>query len=193
MKMLETFYFDRTQYQYNISHKNFSYTTLAKEIYKKRANRLTSTMHTGMNIVAIPFTGGFSGISAILTCRNVSVESQKLSMLEVEWARRGQTMLPHRTITDVIHITIAVGTSLLTIGIDVLGMSDCVMDQFIEGTPVVFDLDGHLISEALQTAAAHRRSGDAVDQGVSSLGGWTTNQVVMNESKAVQHIPSGDS
>ncbi|KAF8192187.1 hypothetical protein BJ912DRAFT_963222, partial [Pholiota molesta] len=124
------FPFDEDEYLNTISGKYFSHTALAKEIYRKRAKRLSAKVHTGMGILAATLTGGAALVGTAIAGRNISVESQKLEMLEAEWARRGQPMLPKSKFKDkIIPITIAVGTSLFAVGIDI-ALSGASPDQF---------------------------------------------------------------
>jgi hypothetical protein len=191
MKLLETLHFSENNYQQTISRKYFSYTTLAKEIYRKRANETTAKTRLAMSIATVHLTGGLSFLSAAANCRNMSVEARKLKVLEVEWARRGQCRLPERSIRDqIILISIAIGTSAITIGIDI-GLSGIapVPDVFHHATPMF--LNGHLVSEALCTHIALQQLevqgvNEVLDEAVERVGEHLTSQVVSRDSASAQ-------
>jgi hypothetical protein len=167
MKIKETFHFDKREYVNTISGKNFTYTELAKEIYRKRAKKLSAKTKTGIGILAATATGGASLVGSALAGRNMSVESQKLKMLEAEWARRGQPKLPKSKLKDrIIPITIAVGTSLFAIGIDI-ALSGASPDQLYQFTPNA-DLNEFIISKNYQL----------MDQALSSAGNFVQGKVV---------------
>lgn len=153
MKPKETFYFDEAKYKEDIADRYFSYTALAREIYNKRANRLSSNVRLGMSLVAVPFTG-VSAVGTLMCGRNINVESRKLMLLEVEWARRGQTRLPERSWREkIVPVTITIGACTFMIGVDVaLGSLLPSPDVFFQPTPPI-DLDGLLISEFAPKAA----------------------------------------
>jgi hypothetical protein len=167
MKIKETFHFDEDEYLNTISGKYFSHTALAKEIYRKRAKRLSAKVHTGMGILAATLTGGAALVGTAIAGRNISVESQKLEMLEAEWARRGQPKLPKSKFKDkIIPITIAVGTSLFAVGIDI-ALSGASPDQFYQFTPDA-DLNGYIVSSYYTI----------VDKGLGSAGNYVQGKVV---------------
>lgn len=169
MKPEEAFkHFDETKYIERIANRHFSYTTLAREIYKKRTSRLSSKVKLGMSIVAIPFTG-VAVVGTALSGRNIHVESHKLELLELEWARRGQTRLPERSWREkVVPISITVGACAFMIGIDV-GLSHLMPspDVFYQQFPPT-DLEGFLISEFVPKA---------VENAVSQVAEFATDEI----------------
>ncbi|KAF9479928.1 hypothetical protein BDN70DRAFT_894543 [Pholiota conissans] len=167
MKPTETFHFDEEEYLNTISNKYFSHTALAKEIYRKRAKKLSSKVRTGVGILAATVTGGASLVGAALSARNMSVENQKLDLLEAEWRRRRHPPLPKNSLKDkIIPITIAVGTSLFAVGIDV-ALSGASPDQFYQLIPNTA-VNDFVISEYYTV----------VDKGLSSAGNFVSKQVV---------------
>lgn len=133
MKFKETLHF--SQKKYREEQRSKSHVEIAQAIYRKRSKRLTSKVSTGVSVAAAVVTGGHSLVASAISGRNISVESQKLEILEEEWANRGQPRLPESTARDkIIPVTIAFGASLFTVGLDV-ALAGASPDQFFQLTP----------------------------------------------------------
>ncbi|KAF9479929.1 hypothetical protein BDN70DRAFT_920900 [Pholiota conissans] len=170
MKLKETFYFNKDDYRSTIAKKDFSHTDLAKEIYRKRAKKLSAKVRAGVSLAAATVTGGASLLSSAHSARNISVENQKLKLLEEEWRRRGQPELPKSKLKDkIIPITIAAGTSLFTVGIDI-ALSGASPDQFYQVMPNMDPaVNEYIISHAYYPV---------VESALGSTGGYVTGKVV---------------
>lgn len=135
MKFTESLHFSQKKYREDLRTKNLSHIALAKEIYRKRSKRLSSKVSAGAGVAAAFVTGGHSLVASAYSGRNISVESQKLAILEEEWAHRGHPPLAESTLRDkVIPITVAFGASLFTLGLDV-ALAAAGPDQFFQLTP----------------------------------------------------------
>ncbi|KAF5309218.1 hypothetical protein D9619_012737 [Psilocybe cf. subviscida] len=133
MKFKETLHFSEKKYREEQRSK--SHVEIAQAIYRKRSKRLTSKVSTGVSVAAAVVTGGHSLIASAISGRNISVESQKLEILEEEWTNRGHPPLPKSTARDkIIPITVAFGASLFTVGLDV-ALAGASPDQFFQLTP----------------------------------------------------------
>lgn len=109
---------DVDEYRWKI--RLYSNEKLQKNIYKKRANKLSGKIHFCVSAVASPLTGGGAVIPLLANGNGISVTSQKLNMLEVEWAGRGFPALPHRVLKDCFFTaTIAGATSVFAASIGI--------------------------------------------------------------------------
>ncbi|KAF9478933.1 hypothetical protein BDN70DRAFT_895313 [Pholiota conissans] len=157
MKMEEAFHFNTDQYKKALTSPTFSHTRLAKAIYRKRANQTSSKTHAVVSFLASPLTGGASLLPMSISLRNAAVSAQKLLLLEQEWTRRGHPRLPPppSACARVVPVVIAVGTSLITVGIDV-GVADHVLGASVGGVltpdPVLgglVDANGYAIFDSV--------------------------------------------
>ncbi|KAF8657836.1 hypothetical protein AX16_002152 [Volvariella volvacea WC 439] len=117
MKPREIFEFDKYAYQDKIL-RNYNYYHLAHKIYSKRRAVVGSGVAVGSSIISTSFSGGASLISSAWSLRSLSVERQKLELLEQEWARRGQLPLRERKRDMIIPIILNTIMGLFMFNVD---------------------------------------------------------------------------
>lgn len=167
MKIKEgLFGFSSSDYSEKISRREYSYSELATNIYRKRRAIATSKVSTASGVAAAHVTGGMSLVGSAWSGRNISVEKQKLALLEDEWARRGQTRLPKRTVKDmVIPVVIAGAIGVFTFSVD-LGIANATAtaaQAAAMGIPG-FEFHGHLVgAEYTSIEKGAGKLGDAVN------------------------------
>lgn len=157
MRTFETFHFNEKKYRKRLAKKKFSDERLATEIYKKRAKRLTSAVRVAVGAVSAFFTAGGSLVAAAIAARNISVQSQKLKVLEGEWAGRGHPELPERMLKDkIIPAVVTAATGTLAVGIDakIMNMGAGLISNMIPDTAVADILASSATNAALQQGAA---------------------------------------
>ena len=158
MKLSEGFLgFDKEAYRTKIHARDYSYAKLATNIYKKRrAIAISATSAVG-SVAAAHVTGGTSLIGTAWSVRNISVERQKLKLLEGEWkTNRKQSPLKHRMAKDLVIPIIITGTIsafAFTIDLALENIYQEAPETVIMGIPDSV-LDGHLVG-AYYTVIEH--------------------------------------
>ena len=157
MRTLETFHFSENKYRKRVTKKKFDDERLANEIYKKRAKRVTSSVRVAVGAVAAFFTAGGSLVAAAIAGRNISVQSQKLKVLEGEWAGRGHPELPERLIKDVIipaALTVATGTIVVGMDAKIASVGAGLISNMVPDTAVADIVASTVANTASQQGAA---------------------------------------
>lgn len=136
MKFTESMYFNKSKYREKISDRHsYSDEKLANEIYSKRAKRLSAKVRVGVGAAAATVTGGSTLVAAAFSGRNVSVEGQKLKLLEEEWQNRGYERLQKRKFKDkIVPMVITAATSGFAAGMDAV-FAVASPDQFAQIIP----------------------------------------------------------
>ncbi|KAJ8507398.1 hypothetical protein ONZ45_g10232 [Pleurotus djamor] len=114
-KLIENARFDSAAYEAKISNPAYTLKELALNIYRKRRAITTAKVQVAGGVVMAPVTVGLSLIGSAVGLRTLDVEEQKLHLLQVQWACRGQHPLPTRYIKDTL-IPIVITTSLGLLG-----------------------------------------------------------------------------
>ncbi|KJA17976.1 hypothetical protein HYPSUDRAFT_45689 [Hypholoma sublateritium FD-334 SS-4] len=168
MKFCEIAHFSKDKYRQHIADKNLSDQELGTEIYKKRSKRLSSKVRVGVGAAAAHLTGGGTLVSAAFAGRNISVESQKLELLEEEWAVRGYAPLPERRLKDkIVPVLLTAATSTFAAGMDV-AFAMASPDQFAQIIPNT-EVNDFLISNVYY---------GGLEQGATSVKNTVVNKVV---------------
>ncbi|KJA17975.1 hypothetical protein HYPSUDRAFT_45688 [Hypholoma sublateritium FD-334 SS-4] len=157
MRTIETFHFSEKKYRKRLAKKKFDDERLATEIYKKRAKRLTSSVRVAVGAVSAFLTAGGSLVAAAIAARNISVQSQKLKVLEGEWVGRGHPELPERVLKDkIIPAVVTAATGTLAVGIDakIVSTGAGLISNMISDTEVADVLASTATNTALQQVAA---------------------------------------
>ena len=108
MRLSEAVGFDTQEYTNKLFTRNND--DLAEHIYKKRRAIASSTTSAVAGVAAAHVSAGASLVGTAWSARNVSVECQKLGLLEDEWARRGLIALAARPFVDAIIPAAIAGT-----------------------------------------------------------------------------------
>ncbi len=155
MKWPETIHFNERDYRRKIRKPDYTHYELVSNIYRKRRNIASSTTSMVTSVATAPVAGiGVVGLA--WSARNMSVDAQKLRLLEKEWARRGQKPLPKRPIKDTlipVLMTTAVGIFAPFVDIG--------MDKVEE---MAWDVSQEVTDLAMGTYA------DCVESGIISVG-----------------------
>jgi len=113
--------FDDNAYMKKIhGRNNYSDQLLQENIYKKRRMINSSKTSAAAGAACAHISGGMSLLGTAWSVRTLSVEKQKLKLLEEEWERRGSDKLKKRFVKDTllpVATSAAIGT--LTYGADV--------------------------------------------------------------------------
>lgn len=139
--------FSSNKYREKISSPDYSYAELATNIYKKRRSIVSSKTSAVTGVATAHVSGGTSLIGSAWAGRNISVEKQKLELLEEEWERRGQDPLPKRKLTDVIIpilITGAMGVFAFNVDLGIANATHTAATAAAMGVPG-YDFNGHAV------------------------------------------------
>ena len=176
MKLSEIAHFSEDKYREHIADKYSNDQDLGTEIYKKRAKRLSSKVRVGVGAAAAPLTGGGTLVSAAFSGRNISVESQKLELLEEEWANRGYAPLPERRLKDkIVPVLLTAATSTFAAGMDAV-FAVASPDQFAQLVPNT-EINDFLISNVYY---------GGLEQGATSVKNAVVNKVVAARPEDMQ-------
>lgn len=149
MKLLsgEILNFDSSEYRKKIRQYDYSYHQLATNIYCKRRAIASSKTSVVGTVLCAGVTGGMSIFGTALAGRNISIEKQKLELLEKEWARRGAPPLPKRHIKDmVIPVVLSSAISMFTFTVD-LGIANTAANAALAAQMGIAgaEFHGHLV------------------------------------------------
>jgi len=126
MQLKDTLHFDATSYEREIREKGYTFGELARDIYIKRRQIVSSEVTVVTGLACVHVSGGTSLLGSAYAARNVNVEERKLALLEHLWKSTGMNPLPPRNITDtVIPVAISTAIGAFTFSID-LGISNAV-------------------------------------------------------------------
>lgn len=100
MAIGELFEFDSDAYKRKISSPFYADAELAANIIRKRRNRNGAACGVCSSVGVAFVTFGASAITGAASCRSYGVASQKLDILEAEWAHRGHAKMPVSTMRD---------------------------------------------------------------------------------------------
>lgn len=139
--------FSSSSYCDKISAREYSYAELAKNIYKKRRAINVAKTSAVSSAAAAHVTGGTSLLGTGWSMRTVSVEKQKLGLLEEEWERRGQDPLPKRKLKDLwipVIITGAIGAFTFSVDLAISNATQTAAEAAAMGIPG-YEFNGHLV------------------------------------------------
>ena len=126
MRIQDALHFNATSYNKRIREKDYTFGELARAIYIKRRHIASSTASAAAGVACAHVSGGMSLVGSAYAGRNISVEKQKLTVLENLWKCTGMAPLPHRHIKDtVIPVVITTAIGVFTFSVD-LGLSNAV-------------------------------------------------------------------
>lgn len=146
MRPGEALNFNSSDYARHIREENYTLAKLAHNIYSKRRSIAASAASTVTSVAAAHVSGGMSLFGAMWSGRNISVEKQKLAVLEQFWASNGQSPLPHRHFKDTV-IPVVVATAIGAFAFDLdLAIADggCATSMQLGG--YMLPVSSHLIS-----------------------------------------------
>lgn len=120
MRFSDILHFSESDYYERIREKGYSAYGLAREIYTKRRKANGAKGAVVSSVVCAHVTGGLSLLGGAYAGRNLSVEHQKLKLLEQMWGEcTGGHELPHRHFRDtIIPIVISTALCYLTFTVD---------------------------------------------------------------------------
>ncbi|KAF7974354.1 hypothetical protein HWV62_12304 [Athelia sp. TMB] len=119
MRLKEILNFSSSDYEDRIRGKNYTFGELARDIYIKRRAIASSKASAVTSAAAVHVTGGTSLFGTAYAGRNISVEKQKLALLERFWEDSGAAPLPRRHIKDtVIPIALATAVGVFAFSVD---------------------------------------------------------------------------
>ena len=148
MKLRESLLgFNNSHYREKISDREYSYATLARNIYRKRRAIGTSKKSALTGAAAVHVTGGMSLVGAAWSARNIAVEKNKLQLLEEEWLRRGQKKLRDlKTAKNTVNlrITSTAGAVAFTVDFANPHATEEGAQEAAFGTPE-YEFNGHLV------------------------------------------------
>ena len=158
--------FSSSKYREKISRKEYSYAELATNIYKKRRAIVSAKTSAVSSAAAAHVTGGASLFGTGLSMRSLSVEKQKLELLEEEWQRRGQDPLPKRKLKDMlipIVLTGAIGVFAFNVDLGIANATQTAAEAAAMGIPG-YEFNGHVIGAYYDTVEKGMgMAGDAVN------------------------------
>ena len=177
MRIQDSLHFSATSYDKRIHDKDYTFGELARDIYLKRCHIASSTTSAAAGIACAHVSGGVSLFGSAYAGRNVSVEKQKLTLLEHLWESTGVEPLPHRHIKDtVIPVVITTAVGVFTFSVD-LGLSNAVANAAQAGIP------GYELA-----ISSHITGGEF--SGVEKGMGWVgerINQKIAGHGEHIQH------
>lgn len=119
MALGDLLHFDEQTYVQKISRPYYPDHVLYDNIHRKRRQTAASGFSIGAGVALAPVTAGMSLASSAYGARTFDIASQKLALLEWEWARRGYAPLPQHHIRDtILPMAVSAVVSSATLGMD---------------------------------------------------------------------------
>ncbi|KLO07913.1 hypothetical protein SCHPADRAFT_944877 [Schizopora paradoxa] len=119
MGVTDFLHFDQSKYRQKISRPHYSDQELQENIYTKRREISASGWGIGAGLALIPPTLGASALGAGVASRSLIIARDKLSLLEMEWQRRGYAPLQvHHFRDGALPCVFAAAVGGATLGMD---------------------------------------------------------------------------
>ncbi|KIM87776.1 hypothetical protein PILCRDRAFT_3526 [Piloderma croceum F 1598] len=186
MRLKEALHFNKKDYKTRMKQKDYTFGELAVDIYQKRRRIASSKVSIGTGVACAHLTGGTSLLSSAYAGRNISVEKQKLALLEDRWASTGIDPLPKRPIKDTlipIVISTAIGAFAFSVDLAISNAVATAADAAQLGlSGYALPVSSHLISgeyggveKGMNWASGH------VNNQISKMGGLSFNEIKISD------------